>query len=100
MEKDIIRPEKGKKAVGCIRCVFRPRGTEYCLLREVNEEGTVVYTVTVRGEDGESCRLPDVARRRESAEYLFSLFVGNELSANNAAEVVEELLAREPSLFV
>lgn len=83
-----------------VRLARDENGTEYRLLRTASGEKETVYSLSVRSASGEMCLLTDVARRAESADRLFELFLREGVSPINAAEVAEELLAREPSLFV
>ncbi len=70
-------------------------GIQYSLIR-----GEVGYTVFIDGGERGFCRLPDVARSFTHAVRVVMLLAENAVSPINAADVVEELLARDPSLFV
>ena len=75
------------------------RGTEYRLLREMNEENEEIYSIAICGAGGESCYLRDVARHRASGIRLLMLFARAELSPIHAAEVMEDLLTEDPDRF-
>lgn len=58
------------------------------------------YTVSIDGGENGYCCLPDVARSFSRAKEILELLAKNEVSPINAAEVAEELLARDPSLLI
>lgn len=58
------------------------------------------YTVSIDGGENGCCLLPDVARSFSRAKEILELLAKNEVSPINAAEVAEELLARDPSLLI
>ena len=71
------------------------RGVAY---RLVHREG--LYAMLIRGVNGELCHLPDIARTEERAISLGRLLSEADVSPINADEVVEDLLARDPSRFL
>ncbi len=62
-------------------------------------DGTVCYTLSIRRGE-EVCRLPDIARSLETAERLKALFANGGVTPATAWEVAEELLARDPDVFI
>ena len=91
---------KRKTEKGTVVCRASSQGgTEYILLHEMGEDEQI-YSLLIKAKDGESRCFSDIARCFESARHLFCMFLREEVSVINADEVFEELLAREPSLFV
>ena len=71
------------------RCPYR-----YLLVRE---EG--FYSLLVCGE-GESCILTDIGREESRARAVLDRFAEGGVPPHTAREVAEELLARDPAVFV
>ena len=78
--------------------VWEARSERGVLYRLLNHEGR--YAIRIRGVYGEIFHLPDIACTKERAIFLGKLFLEADVSPVNADEVIEELLAREPSLFL
>ena len=86
------KKDKEKKAVWEARS---PYGFRYRLVREGDG-----YALLIAGADGERCCLSGIAHSEKGALALAHLFAEGEVSPVNAAEVAEELLARDPSYFL